>query len=303
MKKLYFILLIVLIVSVADGIVGAVTGRLIKNVPDVGLNQTNTVQALFNRKSDILILGSSKANHSFDPRVITALTGRSCYNAGRDGMCIAYDECVLKSYLERCTPKVVILDLTDYMMDGSWNRTLSDMYCYYGLSPAVDQVVSAWSSPIRRLQLECHLYRYNKTFEWLAGAYHSADQSRMNGYRPFPVNEDAEMHVRFFDKSFFKADRKDLRSLQAIVQICKDRHILLLLTIAPSLNVSKDDEFADWVKSFARQHHLRAYDFSHDRSYYSHADYFYDYRHLNERGARVFSIQIGQGLNRLLRGS
>lgn len=300
MKKLYFVLLILITVMGADALIGAVTGNLIKNVPDVGLNQTNTAQALFNRTSEILILGSSRANHSFDSRIIAKLTGLSCYNAGRDGMGIAYDECVIRAYLERCTPKVIILDLTNSMMDGSWNGTLKDMNCYYGLSDAVDKVVGSWASPVRRIQLKSNLFRYNKTFEWLIGAYISPDQSSLNGYRPMPVNESAQMHVRFNTTNEFRVDAHDKMTLDTIVRLCKEKHIDLILTNTPSLVVSKKDEFAEWINTYARTCHLPIYDFSHDSSFYLHEDYFYDYSHLNERGANVFSKQIGSILRHVL---
>ena len=127
-KRIGFILIIIGIVVGADLLVGAVTGKLIKEVPDVGVNQTNTAQALFSRTADILILGSSRANHSFDCKVLEDSLGMSCYNAGRDGQNMAYDAMVFFSYMERHKPKMVILDIASAMLDASWFDNLKEMY-------------------------------------------------------------------------------------------------------------------------------------------------------------------------------
>ena len=55
-KRIGSILIIVFIIVGCDWLVGAVTGKMIRNVRDVGVNQTNTAQALFSRKADVLIL-------------------------------------------------------------------------------------------------------------------------------------------------------------------------------------------------------------------------------------------------------
>lgn len=287
--KIKFILLILLIVAGCDLLVGSVTGRLIKGVPDAGLNQTNTAQALFKEKTDVLILGSSRANHSFDSRIITDSTGMSCYNAGRDGMGIAYDACVLKAYLERRQPKVVVLDITESMIDGSWDGTLKDMNCYYGLSDAVDSVINAWATPIRRWQLKSSLYRYNKTFEWLLKAYHSSDESALMGYRPMPVNTDTHFEAIIQDAPTFQPSKHSWETLNDMVQWCQSRHIRLILTNSPSLTVAPHGGLTDWLQQYAVAHHIPFYDYTRDATYYRHPEYFYDYGHLNEQGAAVFT--------------
>ena len=93
-KKIIFIGIIVGIVVGCDWLVGAVTKDAILNVKDVGVNQTNTVQAFFKREADVLILGPSTANHHYDCRIIEDSFGMTCYNAGRDGQNIIYDAMV-----------------------------------------------------------------------------------------------------------------------------------------------------------------------------------------------------------------
>ena len=66
MKKVFIGFLFLLLVVLSDICVGGITRKVILNVPDVGVNQTNSVQALFHRKADVLVLGPSTANHHYD---------------------------------------------------------------------------------------------------------------------------------------------------------------------------------------------------------------------------------------------
>lgn len=85
MKKVFIGFLFLLLVVLSDISVGGITRKVILNVPDVGVNQTNSVQALFHRKADVLVLGPSTANHHYDTRLLRDSLRMSVYNAGFDG--------------------------------------------------------------------------------------------------------------------------------------------------------------------------------------------------------------------------
>lgn len=104
-NKIKFIGVILLIVIGADLLIGAVSKSAIVNVKDVGVNQTNSVQALFKRQAEVLILGPSTANHHFDCQILKDSLGMTCYNAGRDGQNIIYNAMVLDAFLTRCTDR------------------------------------------------------------------------------------------------------------------------------------------------------------------------------------------------------
>ena len=130
-KILVYIGIIAIIVIGADLLIGAVSKNAILNVKDVGVNQTNTVQALFKRKADVLILGPSTANHHFDCRIMEDSLKTSCYNAGRDGQNVIFYDMVLEGFLSRCTPKIVVVDLTQSSLSDEWMTSLTDFNCYY----------------------------------------------------------------------------------------------------------------------------------------------------------------------------
>ena len=72
----------------------------------------NTTYAIEDTKADILIFGTSKANHSYNTETLTERLNLSAYNTGRDGSSIFYDYAILKAVLKRYSPKIIILDVT-----------------------------------------------------------------------------------------------------------------------------------------------------------------------------------------------
>lgn len=293
-RRILFVVIIILIVIGADFFIGFVSGSLIKNAPDVGVNQTNTAQALFKRKADVLVLGSSRANHSFDSRVLEHEFGKSVYNAGRDGQNIVYDVMVLSAYLERCTPKMVVLDMNSSMMSDEWNAALSEMNCYYGLSKSVDSVMEVRSSWVEMLKLQSNIYRYNNTWQWLLKAY-TGKEATLDGYRPMPVNEAGSMKATYKDNDGFKLDSTNLAMLDALVRTCREKNIKLVLTYSPTLSITRHG-FIDWLSEYGSKHHLLFYNAMMDSDFLNHPELFYDYTHLNENGAKVFSKKFCEWL-------
>ena len=69
-----------------------------------------TTYSIDKTEADILIFGSSRANHHYDSKLFEESTGQYTYNTGRDGNFIFYQTALLKSILKRYKPKQIILD-------------------------------------------------------------------------------------------------------------------------------------------------------------------------------------------------
>ena len=288
-KRIGFILIVLFIIIGCDWLVGAVTGKMIREVRDVGVNQTNTAQALFSREADALILGSSRANHSFDCRIIEDSLGMSCYNAGRDGQNMVYDAMVFFTYIERHVPKLVILDIASSMMDDSWFGNLKEMNCYYGLAEPLDKIIDENSTWVERMKLKSNLYKYNNTWQWLLNARMAKSAAELDGYRPMPVNERNPFKVRFVNEKPYQADCRCVEYLNRITNTCKEKNIKLVVTITPSLVVTRNGGIAEWVMLYCKDKSIEYLNFLDMPDFYHHSELFYDMTHLNEKGAELFT--------------
>lgn len=301
MKRIGFVAIVLMVVVVADLVVGAVTKEAIMNVRDVGVNQTNTVEAFMRRTSDVLILGPSTANHHYDCKVMEDELGMNCYNAGRDGQNVVYDAMVLEGYLERCTPKLVVMDMGGSMLSDAWMGHLKDFYCYYGMVEKIDRIIEDVTSPMERLQLRSGLYRYNKTWEWLLKARTSKEVTDMNGYRPLAENLDTNFEGKIVDnkvEDFVPAEMAK-KYLDVIVNRCKEKNIRLVLTLSPVLVMNKQESgFEIWLQQYCSKHQLQFLDYARDKDFFDHPEWFYDMSHLNKVGAEIFTRKLVSELKR-----
>lgn len=287
MKRIIWVVgAIVAIIAVFDIAVGAVSKKLILDVPDVGVNQTNAVQAMFKRDVDVLILGPSSANHHYNCKIIEDSLHLTTYNAGRDGQNIVYAAMVLTANIERHVPKMVVLDLSGVMLNGSWNNHVSDMNCFYGISHRVDSIIRDVCSWQDKLKLHLNLYRYNNTLPWIVNGYIAKKQADLNGYRPMPV-QNGNMSYKMANGRF-TPDSLDMRYMNMIVETCKINNIELVLCSSPSMTVDKGN-FPRFVQSYSQAHNLRFFDWNGDTTYIHHPEYFYDMSHLNTIGADLFT--------------
>lgn len=286
-KKIIFISIIVGIVVGCDWLIGAVTRDAILNVKDVGVNQTNTVQAFFKREADVLILGPSTANHHYDCRIIEDSLRLTCYNAGRDGQNIVYSDMVLEGFLTRCTPKLVIIDITYPSLSDNWMTSLNQFNCYYGFLKPIDDIIDSIGTLIDRVKRISNIYRYNKTWEWLLNSHFSVEKKDLNGYRPMRKNVNATFEAKESHR-IFTINRKCEKFLNRSIEICKKNNIEVIMACSPSMGISKGN-FINFISNYCVNHNIPFLNWNGDTVYTKHSELFYDVDHLNSEGAALFT--------------
>ena len=286
MKKVIVNILIVLAIVVAcDIVAGFVGDSILMSTPQVGMLQTDAHQALFKKKADVLILGSSRARHTYQPKMITDSTGLTAYNAGIDGHGMNYALIVMQSFLERCKPQVVLLDACAAMVTSEWlDNSIDDVKHFYGLNAPLTNYVSEYGSWQLQAKLHSNLYRLNSTPVWMAKA------------RALPVHECdgyVSQHGNLADTAIvnftnFETNEIQVKCFEQIIETCEKNNIKLMVYIAPSLEVTA--KFQRWMKVFAQRHHVTLYDYGCDPFFFNNRNrYFNDSDHLNDLGARIMT--------------
>lgn len=289
-KKIVFIALILGIVVGCDWLIGAVTKDAILNVRDVGVNQTNTVQAFFKRTADVLILGPSTANHHYDCKIIEDSLSMTCFNAGRDGQNIIYDAMVLEGFLTRCTPKLVVVDVTHSTLSDTWMSSLNDFNCYYGFLQPIDDIIDSIGGTLDRFKRLSNIYRYNKTWEWLLNARFAKTAEDLDGYRPLEVKEIKGLKSTK-ESGPFAMDELCHHYLNKIIDVCNEKKMKILFAISPTL-VIDNGNFAKDVNGVLQCKGLKLLNWNGDTTYTNHPELFYDKTHLNAKGAELFTKEF-----------
>jgi len=147
-----------------------IVGTLYKSLYFSERSQKNDrlIHSVKHASEDILIFGSSRALHHYNPELICKKTGMTAYNLGSGGQNIYFHLALLQSVLERHKPKHVILELLsiDFTKTPSqWNtEKLGVLLPFAGNSNACLMAVLR-RGELEHLKMLSNIYPFN-SLQW-----------------------------------------------------------------------------------------------------------------------------------------
>lgn len=264
--------------------------------------------------ADILVCGSSRALKAVNPKIIEKVTGFTCYNIAADGADLGVQLPKLKWYLNKNKkPKIIIQDIAQFG-DVISNRIyepfkylpyLSDDSLYNGLL-RIDK--DFW---LHKYLFPTNLIYYN--FDFYAKLFQELvltikkqdiyvngflpDQSKWSGNLELLQKENPEGFTVYFSEDYKVY-------LHQLVKLCKENRIILLLTVLPVYykiqEMTKNREEAmKTYKSFEENPFVVYLDFL-DVDFTSDLENFYNFSHVNLKGAEKFSYFLSKQINLIL---
>ncbi len=254
-----------------------------------------TTYALRNCKEDILIFGSSRANHHYVPQVFADSLGMSVYNFGRDGMDIRYSDIILKSVVSRYQPKIIILDVNPYELfkddpkDHKIPILVSALLPYASDFPEVRRELKKLNSREVLKSDISMLYRYNSLPASILQHLLKIGPKLLNGYDPLyttmkPGIPKPKVGVRV------QIDPQKVEILKNFIEICQSNKIQLVIAISPVRYPFQFDT-VQLTKQIASEFNLEVWDYYNSPTFNKTA-YFADIPHLNNEGALYYSKLI-----------
>ncbi|OQY93790.1 MAG: hypothetical protein B6D37_10025 [Sphingobacteriales bacterium UTBCD1] len=254
-----------------------------------------TTYALDSTRADILIFGSSTANHHYIPDLFEKAFHLPCYNTGRDGNTLLYSYAILKGVFKRYSPKIIILDINEQEFitnQDSYDRVTS-LLPYYENHPEVRDIVKL-KSPFENIKLLSKIYPYNSLIFTICVGNADFNKERItikdqNGYVPLqntwkgPVTTDT-----VFKK--YPLDSTKINIFESFVKECIQRNIYLYICLSPKFKVEKYvDSSIEIVKHISKEFNVPFFNYSTDTFFLHHGDLFHDVNHLNGNGANIYS--------------
>lgn len=309
-KFFYRVFSVLFIVVLIDISVGSLSYAFITHIPNANILQTDACYALNKITPDILIVGASRAKHSFNSEIIKDSMQMSVYNGGLDGHEILYQRAVVKSVIDRNPPKIIVLDVSPNQLNGFWKGRLVDVHHFYYTNKYMKESINMMydkdtdhtkyisSLYMRKLlngisQLKYHiqfissLYTYNNTFPWFIQALIIGNvHDSLCGFRPLPYKKDRLELVN--DTSTFKFMPTEYEAFIDIIKICKQKRIKLILTYCPGY-IKDTSNFNAVIKRVAKKYNVQYYSYVNSKYYLTHPKLFKDNAHLNEKGAYIYS--------------
>ncbi len=256
--------------------------------------QYRSTYAFERTNEDILIFGSSRANHHYIPAIFEKELSQSCYNAGRDGEAIFYHYSVLKSVLKRYTPKMIVLDFhnSDLQKDSRGYDRLTTLLPYYKTHPEI-RPIAELKGPFEKWKLCSAIYPFNSSFFTIAAGNAGFNKKRkedMKGYLPIykvwnkPIEADPETEERGIDSVKKKI-------FESFIKECVEKNIKLFIVKSPTyIKQTGVDPYVTEAEKIASHFGVPFFDYSHDPMFISdNGKYFADRSHMNNTGSQLFS--------------
>lgn len=290
------VLIFLLIIVVVDVCIGYAFGYLASH-PKGGDNARNNY-ICESTHEDILIFGSSKAIHHYNPLIFSDSLKMSCYNCGQDGNGVILNYGRLLMVLKRYQPKMIIYDISpDFdIQKGDNHQFLGWLKGFYDRDGIADIFESVDKN--EPLKMRSAMYRNNSKFIQVLGDYvHPTKRHEINGFRPLAGELDP-MKLRKENELTWQTDVDSLKMDYITKLINKSRNIQLIFVYSP-MWYHHDSSVVDPVRKICSQYHIPFLDFSNSPKYVHHDELFKDGTHLNERGAEVFSKDVAHTLKAL----
>jgi len=243
----------------------------------------------------ILIFGSSRAYHHYNPEVIQEELHLTCYNVGSPGQFIIYNYTVLKAVLERHNPEIIILDITpgEFETETSRYNRLSFLLPYYKDHPEIRSMINR-KGPFEKYKLCSAIYPFNSSFLMIAGGnmdYFKKKKEDTNGF--LPLRNILSSPIRTESSSNYELDTVKIKMLQSFINLCKESNVKLIMACSPSFIIRENTEpTIQAVKTISELNDLLFLDYSNDSLFINDGSLFDDHAHLNENGANVLSRAV-----------
>lgn len=256
---------------------------------------------VYKAQENILILGSSRASHHYNSKIISDSLGMSCYNGGRDGQGIGYYAAILTLSLEKHIPKVLILDINNRDLDADSEKkdNLACLLPYLKTSSAVKPFI-VQKSPFELTKASIQTYRYNgQIFSMIQHTLFSKFSSQdFAGYKPLSQKMDSSQKPKIARLVQVESiDKDNLQSLDTIISLCKKNNISLFVFVSPRYSLDPTTQSVKMIKQICNSRQIQFGDYSKNDTLFN-ARYFSDASHLNQQGADLYSSKVAAIIKR-----
>lgn len=260
---------------------------------------------------DVLIFGSSRAMHHYNPTIISDSLGFSCYNCGEEhyGIILAY--AYYQLICQRYHPKVIIYDLFpafDTLDDEDNHIYLGKLRPYYNRN-GIPEIIESVDSR-EKYKMVSQLYRYNSSFLGILLFFvKQMEESDIKGFRPvYKENiynqEERRKQAQGQEQQQEQEKQPDNNSLPVFDSLKIDyfkkmleetEDVRFIFVVSPIL-FGMDSTYIQPVKQICQERGIPLLDYSNSSKYLFRYDYFVDNVHLNDRGADEFTRDLVQVL-------
>ena len=289
-KKIIFNILIILVVVMT---LDFLFGRVLRHYyfKETSGFHYRTTYSMETTDADILIFGSSRANHHYIPELFEDSLKMTFYNTGRDGNGILFQTAVLKSALKRYSPKLIIIDYYgEFIKNDEAFEGLQSLLPYYRTHEEIREFITLKSSN-ERIKLLSEIYPFNSQILSIAIGNMERNKQRYDdkkGYVPlFTIWPSPIEIISKYEE--YPVDTVKVEALRSFLDLAKRAKVRVLVIYSPIFEKFEKKQEIEICRDICSHEDVPFWDYSKDTLFLNHNNLFRDVQHLNDNGAKIFS--------------
>lgn len=260
-----------------------------------------------------LVIGSSRAESHFNPRIIDSITHLDSYNIGLEGATMPFILGGLEAYLVNSkAPEYVMLNI-DFHAFKDNNDTihrfpryfpyLSNKKFYHKLKERDHRFLFFKWIPLYSLPYFNEQY-LNASLRGYFGIENEFDQSFIQGYAPVPPGLTIDVDTFKYSKFYSNPQEIIFQSLDSIINVCKKNNSKLIFVVSPMYYkgfeaVTNRNELLQIFKNIAEKYNLGYMDYT-SSDFCNDKTLFADPYHSNKKGSILFSEKFANDLRQYI---
>lgn len=282
-KILYFSLLIIIVDYLFGECMNYIYAHTEKG--DFGRNNYICEEA----DQDILIFGSSRAIHHYNPETFERKLGMSCYNCGEDGMGIILSYGRYKLAQRKHQPKLIIYDIENSydILQNDNSKYIGFLKPYYCV-PGIDSLI--WEIDYtERYKMLSKSYWYNSRWIDIMAQFCSKSNELARDYKYAPLQGTLYYDpARYVFASDEDCDKLKLDIWERFLNDCNKNSTQVIFVISPVYG-ERDNHILKPFLELIEKHKIPLFDHFSDPFFVGNKTYFADKMHLNSEGSVYFS--------------
>ena len=245
--------------------------------------------------ADVLVFGSSRAEHHYNTVMMTDSLKMKSYNCGQAGYGIILSYGRLQMILKRYIPKIIIYDITpDFdILDLHDNpKHLYRLKPFYERE-GIDSIF--WTvDPTEKYKMISNMYQHNSSYlrNIVSCLFSISTDDDLMGYEPLEGEMDTmkidRNHIDYEQIEGYKIDSVKIYYIRKFIEMAKLHNINIVFVSSP-VWYGQNSRILEPIQKLCTIYEVQLYDYSNEKKYIHQNCYFKDGVHLNSKGADLFT--------------
>jgi hypothetical protein len=299
-KQLKYIILLVVFVIALDFGFGHIYEFLY--LTEKSQKQDRLIHSAIGTHEEVLVFGSSRACHHYNPEIIEEKLNLTCFNVGYGGQNIYYHLALLKEAIKRKKPQIAILDLIkiDFEDTGKIHdkEKLSVLLPFVNKSNIYRETVLLRGKN-EKIKLFSSIYPFNSKLLHILRNNLTSQRSDTKGFFGLSRVWGKPIETKM-NKNFTPSNDK-LEALGEFITLCQTNEIMIKIFISPHYAKFSSKNGYDYIAEYIQKNHgLEINNLSASKKYLNAPHLFSDPYHLNKQGADMYSKEISEIIKKQL---